>query len=78
MDGMAEKAPPAGDHAATMAYFSTLADRYTTDADSHDAMAALYRTGRMQGMADHCERLARDARSAAKHAREAAGQPATH
>jgi hypothetical protein len=74
MPSMADKAPAAGDHAAASSYFTSLADRYTADADSHAAMAALYRTGRMAGMADHCERLARDARAAAKQAREAAAQ----
>jgi hypothetical protein len=76
MEGMAEKVPAIGDHSAVMSYFGQLADRYTADADTHAAMAAAYRTGRMAGMADHCERLARDARAAAKRAREAAGQHA--
>lgn len=72
--GEAEKAPAPSDHAAVAAYFNRVADRYTADAKMHDAMAAMYRTGRTAGMADHCERLARDARAAAKHAREAAAQ----
>lgn len=72
--GEAEKAPAAGDQAAVAAYFNRLADRYTADAKTHDSMAALYRTGRAAGTADHCERLARDARAAAKQAREAASQ----
>jgi hypothetical protein len=70
----AEKAPAPSDHAAVAAHFTRLADRYTADAKMHDAMAAMYRTGRTAGMVDHCERLARDARAAAKEAREAAGQ----
>lgn len=74
MPGMTDKAPALGDHAALAAYFGALADRYTADANTHTAMAALYRTGRMAGMEDHCLRLARDARAAAKHAREAAAQ----
>lgn len=74
MPGIADKAPAVGDHAAMSSYFTSLADRYTADADTHAAMAELYRTGRMAGMADHCERLARDARTAAKRAREAAAQ----
>ena len=72
--GEAEKAPAPSDQAAVAAYFNRLADRYAGDARMHDAMAAMYRTGRTAGMADHCERLARDARAAAKHAREAAAQ----
>lgn len=72
MPGMADKAPPLGDHAAVAAYFSALADRYTADANTHATTAAAYRTSRMAGMEDHCMRLARDARAAAKHAREAA------
>ena len=72
--GEAEKAPAPNDHSAVAAHFNRLADRYTADAKTHDAMAAMYRTGRTAGMADHCERLARDARAAAKQAREAASQ----
>ena len=66
------KAAETGDHRALADYFSTLAKRYQADADAHNGMATLYRTGRTAAMSNHCERLARLAKGAAKEARTAA------
>jgi len=70
----AAKAADTKDHRALADYFSTLADRYSADADSHQAMSAWYGSpnSRLAGMVPHCERLARTARAAAKEARAAA------
>ena len=71
MAAFAEKAAAAGDHRALADYFATLAQRYQSDADGHTGMATLYRTSRTAGMSNHCERLARLAKGAAKEARTA-------
>jgi len=70
----AAKATATKDHRALADYFNTLADRYSADADSHQAMSAWYGSpsSRLAGMVPHCDRLAKTARAAAKEARAAA------
>jgi hypothetical protein len=70
----AAKAAATKDHRALADYFATLADRYTADADSHQAMSAWYGgpNSRLAGMVPHCDRLAKTARAAAKESRAAA------
>ena len=77
LSAFAVKAAEAGDHRALADYFSTLAKRYQVDADAHNGMATLYRTGRTAAMSHHCEQLARLAKDAAKEARTAAAMHAS-
>ena len=66
----------ATEHGKLVEYFSSLATRYSQDADSHAAMAAAYR-GNPRGMisaADHCERLVRQGREAATEAKALAAE----
>lgn len=61
------------DHRALSDYFTTLAARYSADADSHQAMSASYGSNsRLAGMVPHCDRLTKTARGAAKEAEMAA------
>ena len=63
------------DHHALEEYFTTLAKKNTADAESHVAMAQLYRAGVRKGGGDpaaHCDHLVKLAREAAKEATEAA------
>jgi hypothetical protein len=61
------------DHRALSDYFTTLAARYSADADSHTAMSVSYGSNsRLAGMVPHCDRLAKTARGAAKEAQMAA------
>ena len=68
------KAAATKDHRALADYFNTLAERYSADADGHQAMAAWYGSpnSRLAGMVPHCDRLARTARAAATEAHAAA------
>lgn len=69
----AAKAAQANDHRALADYFTTLAARYSADADSHTAMSVSYGSNsRLAGMVPHCDRLAKTARGAAKEAQIAA------
>jgi hypothetical protein len=69
----AAKAAQTNDHRALSDYFTTLAARYSADADRHQAMSASYGTNsRLAGMVPHCDRLAKAARGAAKEAQVAA------
>jgi hypothetical protein len=63
------------EHRSLEEYFTTLAKKNTADADAHAAIARSYRAGVHKGggdPADHCDRLAKLAREAAKEATEAA------
>jgi hypothetical protein len=63
------------DHHALEEYFTTLAKKNTADAESHVAMAQLYRAGVRKTVGDpaaHCDHLVKLAREAAKEATEAA------
>ena len=69
----AAKAFKTNDHRALSDYFTTLAARYSADADSHTAMSVSYGSNsRLAGMVPHCDRLAKTARGAAKEAQMAA------
>jgi hypothetical protein len=70
----ATNAAKTNDHRALSDYFTTLAARYSADADSHQAMSAWYGSpnSRLAGMVPHCDRLAKTARGAAKEAQMAA------
>jgi HEPN domain-containing protein len=69
----AAKAAEANDHRALADYFTTLADRYSADADGHRAMSAWYGSNsRLAGMVPHCDRLTKTASAAAKESRAAA------
>ena len=72
---LAMMARTAADHHALEEYFMTLAKKNTDDAESHTAMAQLYRAGVRKSVGDpaaHCDRLVKLAREAAKEATEAA------
>jgi hypothetical protein len=73
----AAKAAKANDHRALADYFSTMAKRYTDEANSHTSMASAYRGTRSAPAAVHCDRLVRLARDAAKEARAAADAHST-
>jgi hypothetical protein len=49
-------------------YFQMLADQFNAEAERHEAMAATYRGTRMATAADHCERLSKASRQAAREA----------
>ena len=69
----AAQAAKTNDHRALSDYFTTLAARYSADADTHTAMSVSYGTNsRLAGMVPHCDRLAKTARGAAKEAQMAA------
>ena len=69
----AAKAAETNDHRALADYFTTLAKRYSADADGHRAMSAWYGSNsRLAGMVPHCDRLAKTARAAAKESQMAA------
>jgi hypothetical protein len=76
----------ASDHRALEEYFSGLAEKYTRDAQRHNAMAQSYRghandrSGSFAAWAVHCELLAKSSRESANRARAAAAghrQPQT-
>ena len=72
---LAMMARTAADHHALEEYFATLAKKNTADAETHLAMAQLYRAGVRKSVGDpaaHCDRLVKLAREAAKEATEAA------
>ena len=73
LTALAAKASTPADHHALAEYFATAAKRYTTDANGHVAMAQAYRGTRIVQAADHCDRLVRQLRDAAKEATAAAG-----
>ena len=68
----------AAEHRALESYFSGLAEKYTSDARRHDAMAQSYRghandrSGSFAALAVHCEGLAKSSRESASKARAAA------
>ena len=68
----------AADHRALEDYFTGLAEKYTRDAQRHDAMAQSYRghandrSGSFAALAVHCEGLAKSSRESANKARAAA------
>lgn len=69
----AATAAKTNDHRALSDYFTTLAARYSADADSHTTMSVSYGSNsRLAGMVPHCDRLAKAARGAAKEAQMAA------
>lgn len=69
----AAKAAKTNDHRALSDYFTTLAARYSADADTHTAMSVSYGSNsRLAGMVPHCDRLTKTARAAAKEAQMAA------
>jgi hypothetical protein len=72
LKAMAAKATTPADHHALEEYFTTLAKRYTADADQHAATANTYRGTRFAQAAAHCDRLATLARDEAKEATAAA------
>lgn len=64
------------DHGKLVEYFTSLATKYSQDADSHAAMAAAYR-GNPRGMTSavaHCDRLVQQARAAATEAKALAAE----
>ena len=74
-----EQARTAAEHRALEEYFSDLAEKYTSDARRHDAMARGYRghandrSGSFAALAVHCEGLAKSSRESANAALAAAG-----
>ncbi|MBI2833551.1 MAG: hypothetical protein HYX76_03885 [Acidobacteria bacterium] len=70
----------ASDHRALEEYFSELAQRYTSAAQDHTAMAQRYRlhpndrAGSFTALAIHCERLAKQSRESADTAKAAAAE----
>jgi hypothetical protein len=72
LSALAAKAITPADHRMLVEYFATLSTRYTADANDHIAMAQAYRGTRIAQAADHCERLVKLSRDAAKEATEAA------
>lgn len=64
------------DHGKLAEYFTTLATKYSQDADSHAAMAAAYR-GNPRGMTSavaHCDRLVQQAKTASAEAKALAAE----
>ena len=72
LSALAARADTPAEHHALEEYFATASKRYTTDASAHVTMAQAYRGTRIAQAADHCERLARQLRDAAKEATAAA------
>ena len=72
LNAWAAKANTPADHRALAEYFQTLAKRYTADATAHVAIAQSYRGTRIAQAADHCDRIAGNARESAKEATAAA------
>jgi hypothetical protein len=70
----------AAEHRALEEYFSDLAEKYTSDARRHDAMARGYRghandrSGSFAALAVHCEGLAKSSRESANAALAAAAE----
>lgn len=70
----------AAEHRALESYFSDLAEKYTSDARRHDAMARGYRghandrSGSFAALAVHCEGLAKSSRASANAATAAAAE----
>ena len=70
----------AADHKALEEYFTGLAEKYTRDAQRHDAMAQSYRghandrSGSFAALAVHCDGLAKSSRESAGTARAAAAE----
>lgn len=65
-----------GDHGKLVEYFNSLAAKYSQDADAHATMAGGYR-GHPRGMTsavDHCERIVKQARTAAAEAKALAAE----
>ena len=68
------------DHKALEDYFTGIAEKYTRDAQRHDAMAQSYRghandrSGSFAALAVHCDQLAKSSREAANNARAAAAE----
>lgn len=65
------------DHAGLAEYFTSLVTKYSKDADAHAAMAGGYRTNpraSISAAADHCDRLVRQARTAANEAKALAAE----
>ena len=63
-------------HGKLVEYFNSLVTNYSQDADSHAAMAAVYRGNprEMVSAADHRERLVRQGRAAATEAKVVAAE----
>jgi hypothetical protein len=72
LTALAAKAATPTDHRTLEEYFSAVSRRYTADAADHIAMAQAYRGTRIAQAADHCERLVKLSRDAAKQAIAAA------
>ena len=72
LSALAAKASTPADHHALEEYFLTAANRYTTDANDHVAMAQAYRGTRIAQAAAHCDHLAGLSRDEAKEATAAA------
>ena len=65
------------DHGKLVEYFTSLATKYSQDADSHAAMAVGYRGNQRSGMISavaHCDRLVQQARNAAAEAKALAAE----
>jgi hypothetical protein len=77
---MSAGARTAADHRVLEEYFSGLAEKYTRDAQRHDAMAQSYRghandrSGSFAALAVHCQGLAKSSRESASTARAAAAE----
>ena len=75
---LSDGARTAADHRVLEEYFSGLAEKYTRDAQRHEAMAQSYRghandrSGSFAAWAVHCEGLAKSSRESANKARAAA------
>lgn len=77
---LSASARTAAEHQVLEEYFTGLAEKYTRDAQRHDAMARGYRghandrTGSFATWAVHCDRLAKSSRESANTARAAAAE----
>jgi hypothetical protein len=72
LNALAAKASTPAEHHALMEYFSTLAKRYSSDANEHVALAQTYRGTRLAAAAAQHDTLALLARAAEKEAMAAA------
>ena len=72
LSALAARANTPADHRNLEEYFLTAAKRYTADANAHATMAQAHRGTRIAQATDHCDRLVRTGRDAAKAATAAA------